>query len=95
MTIWRCARRTRREADLDHAAAAAGTEIDPPADEQGVTLAIIGGLGDRGRLRNCERGAEACQLGGAAGVSEEAEVADAAELVREDVEQEAANVASG
>jgi len=87
----RIARRARPEADLDHTAAAAGAEIDPPSDEQGVTLAIIDGFGDRRRLWERERGADACELGGAAGVAKEAEVADAAELVREDVEEEAAN----
>ena len=86
----RIARRAHPEADLDHAAAARA-EIDPASDEQGITLAIIGGLGDRRRLWEHERGADACELGGAAGVAKEAEVADAAELVRQDVEKEAAN----
>ena len=59
--------------------------------EDRVALAIVSGL-DRGRwFRGVESGANACQLGGAAGVCQEAEVTDATEALGHGVEQEATN----
>jgi hypothetical protein len=56
------------------------------ADMQFGDLALAQGddlhAGDRRRLWKRERGADACELGSAAGVGEESEVADATELVR-------------
>src|SRR5512139_2410143 len=57
--------------------------------EDRVAVAIVSGL-DRGRwFRGVESGANACQLGGAAGVCQEAEVTDATEALGQCVEQKA------
>jgi len=59
------------------------------AGEDCVALAIIGGFDGRGWLRRLESSADGWKLGGAAGIGQEAEVTDAAETSRQDVEQEA------
>ncbi len=67
-------RRTGQRAEIDHAAAAAGADVDALAGERGVALAIIGGLGAQRRLGHIESGTDMGELLGAAGVGEKAEM---------------------
>ena len=83
----RCVARPR--ADLDHVAAADRALVDAMAGEDGIALAIIdafAGWGWRGCL---ERGTDRGQLGGAAGIGQETEVANPAEPFRQHVEEKA------
>ena len=84
--------RARPKADLDHAAPADGAQIEAMAGEHCVTLAIIGVLDGRGRLRRFEGGTYDGKLGDAACVRQKAEVANAAEAFWQHMDKEAAGI---
>ncbi len=92
-SFWRRAGRLRArpDGDVDHAAAAAGTDVEASPCEKRGALAIIGGFNFGGRFWSVERGADLRELAGAACVCEEAEMADATEAFGQDVLQKAAH----
>src|SRR5438874_10756057 len=74
--------------DVDKVSAADRADVERSPEEPGVALAIVGGFGSRLGFRQIEQAADQRELGAAVRVGEEAEVADPAEAVRQDVQQE-------
>jgi hypothetical protein len=79
----------RPEGDLDHMTSAHGAQVDAMADEPSAALTIIGGFGNADRVRDIKSSADLDEFLGAAGVCQEAEVPNATEAARNDVNQKA------
>src|SRR5271157_3562314 len=76
---------------VDHATAATRANVGALAGEQRATLAVVFGFDAWLGIGNVERGADASELLDAASVGEEAEVANAAEALGQDVREKAAH----
>lgn len=82
---------TGRESDVEHTAAAAGTDVEAPTCEKRGALAIISGFDFRWRLGSVECSADLRELAGASRVCKEADMANTPEAFGQDVLQEAAH----
>lgn len=81
--------RVRHKPNLDHAASADGAQIEAVTSEDSVALTIVDSFGTRRRRRRLKRRSDAHEFGGTAGVRREAKMTDAAEPLRQYVEQKA------
>jgi hypothetical protein len=85
----------QRKTKVDHAAAASGAPVDPMTREQRIALAVMPRFGRRRGLGGLEGGADLGEFGCPAGVGQEARVADAAEAMGQDMQQEPADELAG
>lgn len=69
--------------------AAGRADIERSAEEPGIALAVVGGFGRPLGFRQSEQAADQHELDAAVRVGEEAEVADPAEAVRQDMQRKA------
>ena len=76
---------------LDHPASTDRAEVDAVTGQDCVALAIVDRFDGSERFWRLENGSDARELGSAAGVCQEAEVADPAKALRKHVEQKAAD----